>query len=250
MAQASDYADRGQQAGEQRALNNERGLQRAMTEQIAQQASRDRWGIANLASADRRDASERAGKARDAKDNQTRPLREDLDAQMGNPPPIKRNRYQSDSFNFGNRMEAANGILDELAAGGTDRPSLFRRATEGIPVLGAVANSQQTPEQQQVEQAQRDFINATLRRESGAAISDGEFSNAQQQYLPVAGDSPEVVAQKRQNRIRATTNILASAGGPQAAPAAPTGAPNDRARAERDSKRAELLKLYQQGTAR
>ncbi len=52
----------------------------------------------------------------------------------------------------------------------------------------------------QVEQAQRDFINATLRRESGAAIADSEFENAQKQYFPQLGDTKEVVKQKQRNR--------------------------------------------------
>jgi len=55
-------------------------------------------------------------------------------------------------------------------------------------------------EYKQIEQAQRDFINATLRRESGAAIAPSEFENAQLQYFPQPGDTPEVVKQKQKNR--------------------------------------------------
>jgi len=40
-------------------------------------------------------------------------------------------------------------------------------------------------EYQQLDQAQRDFVNADLRRESGATINESEFKNAQQQYFPV-----------------------------------------------------------------
>ena len=75
--------------------------------------------------------------------------------------------------------------------------------------LGAAANWTQSGAQQQVEQAQRDFINAVLRRESGAAIADSEFANARQQYFPQPGDSPEVIAQKRKNRDLATAGVLA-----------------------------------------
>lgn len=53
---------------------------------------------------------------------------------------------------------------------------------------------------QQFDQAQRDFINAVLRRESGAVISASEFDNAYKQYIPRAGDSPEVLKQKADNR--------------------------------------------------
>ena len=55
-------------------------------------------------------------------------------------------------------------------------------------------------EYKRYEQAKRDFINANLRRESGAAIADSEFDSAEKQYFPVPGDSPAVIAQKRRNR--------------------------------------------------
>ena len=55
-------------------------------------------------------------------------------------------------------------------------------------------------EYKRYEQAKRDFINANLRRESGAAIAESEFDSAEKQYFPVPGDSPAVIAQKRRNR--------------------------------------------------
>jgi hypothetical protein len=62
------------------------------------------------------------------------------------------------------------------------------------------------------DQAKRDFINAILRRESGAVISEEEFANAEQQYFPQPGDGPEVIAQKRANRENAIRGIEVSAG--------------------------------------
>jgi hypothetical protein len=67
-------------------------------------------------------------------------------------------------------------------------------------------------EHQKFDQAKRDFVNATLRRESGAVISDSEFDNANKQYFPMPGDTPEVIAQKRQNRMEAIRGIGAGAG--------------------------------------
>ena len=55
-------------------------------------------------------------------------------------------------------------------------------------------------EQQRVDQAQRDFVNAVLRQESGAVISDAEFANAKRQYFPTPGDSKAAIDQKRANR--------------------------------------------------
>lgn len=69
-----------------------------------------------------------------------------------------------------------------------------------------------SPEQQQVEQAQRNFVNALLRKESGAAISPGEFDNARRQYFAQPGDSPQVLEQKRANRETAINALRVQAG--------------------------------------
>lgn len=65
---------------------------------------------------------------------------------------------------------------------------------------------------QQYAQASRNFINAQLRRESGAVISPTEFSEARKQYLPVPGDGEEVLAQKKQNRQAVYDNLKRAAG--------------------------------------
>lgn len=118
------------------------------------------------------------------------------------------NDVQSKALQFGTRMQTSGAALDKLAAQGVNQPGLIKRGADAIG-LGAAANWTQSGEQQQVEQSQRDFINAVLRRESGAAIADSEFSNARQQYFPQPGDSPEVIAQKRMNREIATAGVLA-----------------------------------------
>ena len=123
------------------------------------------------------------------------------------------NDTQAKALLFGSRMQNADKILTEMAAKGTVRPSVAKQAVENIPLvggaLGAGANAAASPQQQQVEQAQRDFINAVLRRESGAAISPSEFENAKKQYFPTVGDSPEVITQKAQNRQLATRGLMA-----------------------------------------
>lgn len=123
------------------------------------------------------------------------------------------NDSQSKALLFGSRMRAANKRMDELAAGGTKIPSVTKSAAESVPLvggaLGAAANAMvATPRQQQLEQAQRDFVNATLRRESGAAISPTEFDSARKQYFPQVGDSPEVIAQKKANRELAVRGMM------------------------------------------
>jgi hypothetical protein len=65
---------------------------------------------------------------------------------------------------------------------------------------------------QQQEQAERNFINSILRRESGAAISPSEFDNARKQYFPQPGDSPEVLAQKKANRTTSLQGLIIGSG--------------------------------------
>ena len=123
------------------------------------------------------------------------------------------NDTQAKALLFGSRMQNADKILTQMAAQGTVRPSVAKQVVEGIPLvggaLGAGANAASSPQQQQVEQAQRDFVNAVLRRESGAAISPTEFDSAKKQYFPAVGDSPEVIQQKAANRQLATRGLMA-----------------------------------------
>lgn len=110
---------------------------------------------------------------------------------------------------FGTRMQEADRIINSLAAKGVTAPSLPQQLTGGNGVTGSIATAAANPQQQQVDQAQRDFINAVLRRESGAAISPGEYDSARKQYFVQPGDSPEVIKQKARNRSLATQGMLA-----------------------------------------
>jgi hypothetical protein len=78
---------------------------------------------------------------------------------------------------------------------------------QSVPIAGRVANMMSGSQEQKLAQAQRDFVNAVLRLESGAVIGQDEFENATQQYFPQPGDSKEVIAQKAQNRERAISGL-------------------------------------------
>lgn len=106
---------------------------------------------------------------------------------------------------FGSRMESSNKILETLAESGTDTSVPFSRA----PIVGGAITAVSSAKKQQLDQAKRDFINATLRRESGAVISDSEFDNGDKQYFPQVGDSKEVKAQKAANRAIAVRGVQA-----------------------------------------
>lgn len=103
---------------------------------------------------------------------------------------------------FANRISAANEIMEGLEESATD---FARYAAPYTP------NWAKPEDWQRLEQAQREFVNAILRQESGAVISDAEFANAAQQYFPQPGDSREVVMQKRRSRETALKNMRQSA---------------------------------------
>lgn len=94
----------------------------------------------------------------------------------------------------------------------------------------------QSKEMQSYSQAARQFVNSVLRRESGAAISQSEFDSARKQYLPMPGDTPQVLAQKAAARADVIAQFQRGAGPAAQRQSAPA---NDSA-----AKAAELLKKY------
>jgi len=112
---------------------------------------------------------------------------------------------------YANRLEQANAILADL-----EKQGVTAQSTGGsfIAGLGDKVGFNLRPEEFQMqEQAKRAFINATLRRESGATISPQEFESATAQYFPVAGDKPETIAQKSRNRALVLKGMQTQAGG-------------------------------------
>ena len=123
---------------------------------------------------------------------------------------------QGKAAGFGVRTEDADAIIRSVGAGGDVQPGLIKRAAESVPfvgnALGTMANVTQSEDQQKVEQAQRNFINAILRRESGAVISPEEFDNARKQYFPQPGDHPGTIAQKLENRQAVIASLKTESG--------------------------------------
>lgn len=123
-------------------------------------------------------------------------------APAGSSPPQQGNPYATGKFNetqgkaasFSDRMANSERILQDYDVKGTQ---IGERLKSSPWLGGGYFNSEGY---KKYDQAQRDFINAVLRRESGAAISPSEFDNAEKQYFPVPGDSKEIIAQKRANR--------------------------------------------------
>lgn len=135
------------------------------------------------------------------------------------------NESQAKAAGMATRAQSAHDLLMGLEGGGVTTPGLIKQAAESVPVLGGILGTAvnrlpgalggPSTDQQKVEQAQRDFVNAVLRPESGASISASEFDNARRQYFPQPGDSTEVITQKQQARERelGALNVMAGSGG-------------------------------------
>jgi hypothetical protein len=106
---------------------------------------------------------------------------------------LPQNVYQAATY--GRRVEDANKQISGLLAKGYDPTSLSTSLKNKYS-----PEFMKSEDTKLMEQAQRNFINAVLRRESGSAISASEFESGNQQYFPQQGDSPAVLAQKERNR--------------------------------------------------
>lgn len=113
---------------------------------------------------------------------------------------------QFEAAQFGQRLLQAESNFSELESRGLDATSIGFAVNRALPEL---FKGDDTKRQ---EQAERNFVNAVLRRESGAAIAESEFESAKAQYFPTIGDGPEVLAQKRANRQIAISALRAEAG--------------------------------------
>ena len=127
--------------------------------------------------------------------------------------------FEGKASSYSKRMnEAHQTLLDNENI--LDVPQLSSKQwAEHLPVvgpaLGAFMNTQLKANQQRVDRAQRGFVNALLRHDSGATINPDEFDNYKKEYFPATGDSPEAIADKRAAREAAIANmdIEAGAGG-------------------------------------
>lgn len=116
------------------------------------------------------------------------------------------NESQGNSLMYGQRMQTANKILENLeSTNGT-------WDIKGGDVLARINPKGGSEDFKKYEQAKRNFINAVLRKESGAAIAESEFESANKQYFPQIGDSEAVIKQKAANRRQVTNTMLSNVG--------------------------------------
>jgi hypothetical protein len=119
---------------------------------------------------------------------------------------------------YAQRMTAAEKLL-----GGTteQKPGVMETIAGSAPIIGSElgANQMRSPDRQKAVQAQRDWVRAKLRKESGAAIAVDEMNQEIATYFPQIGDSPDVIAQKKIAREQATQGLIQSSGSAYSPPA-------------------------------
>jgi hypothetical protein len=150
---------------------------------------------------------------------------------------------QGNATAYGMRMAEANKLLTDLEKKGVTNTGIVRSLIGGTvgltPFIGdklqeasnALINPLPTflggpsAQQQQVDQARRNFITAVLRKESGAAIGASEFANEEKKYFPQTGDTDTVIKQKQDARELAIKAMGIQAGPQGARNIAPQGDP-------------------------
>ncbi len=110
---------------------------------------------------------------------------------------------QFEAAGFAIRMQDAETTLSELG-------EKFTGVTSALG--GVVPSLLKSEDRKKFEQAERNFINAVLRRESGAAIAPSEFDSGRKQYIPQPNDGEEVLALKTRNRQVVTQQNIQEAG--------------------------------------
>ncbi|WP_166015787.1 MULTISPECIES: hypothetical protein [Chelativorans] len=111
---------------------------------------------------------------------------------------------QSKDAVYATRAEGALGTLDQFD---TALTSASERVAEYDPT--GVVRGMQSEEFQKAQQAGLEFLQAILRKDTGAAIAKEELDQYGRTYLPQPGDGPAVLEQKRMARRRALEALKA-----------------------------------------
>ena len=165
------------------------------------------------------------------------------------PEPVLKTKEQADNWNFGKRTQQGNLTLRQLEdefifdkvgvktvgedIGQFDIEEAIDEFTISFGGLNLefdllgfddlsvkVPNVWKNVNEQKYDQATSNFLNAVLRKESGAAISTGEFKSGEAQYFPAPGDTLETIKQKRRNRQLVVDNLFQSSGNSKLQPQA------------------------------
>lgn len=151
-------------------------------------------------------------------------LKSDLEAGLITPDEYQKEAAGSQKYregemkaaSFGNMMQQSSKLLDELEGQGEVVSKTAAALESVIPSWAggqAAANTARNELQQKYKNAADSWIRAKLRKESGAAIGAQEAEQEYRTFFPVPGDTPEVIAQKKNMREEANKAMIAESGG-------------------------------------
>lgn len=136
-------------------------------------------------------------------------------ATAGNPyatgGPMK--EHEAKAALFADRMATAHATITKhekinSGAGGYWGGVAEKNLPEGLVVASPLTSDERI----QVMNGKRSFINALLRRESGAAIQPSEFASYDKEYFPQPGDPQQTIDDKRKHRAEVLTGLAREAG--------------------------------------
>lgn len=157
-------------------------------EQLAAQIAADKERN-KLSSEDRRYMADAVG-ARNKENNATKVA---INQNKPEKAPAQPSASEFQAATFYDRMNQAEKAFSS--------PNYTEASTSrGQQALGFLPGELQSEDYILGKQAERNFANAVLRKESGAAIGKEEFASAEKQYFPRPGDTEAVIAQKARNR--------------------------------------------------
>lgn len=108
---------------------------------------------------------------------------------------------ESKAAGFADRMTEQERILSDVSGAPTGWAGTFgNMVSDNDYIPDAFESSLMTGDFQRYDTARRNFINAQMRRESGAVIGKDEFANANKQYFPMPGDDEATLRDKAQAR--------------------------------------------------
>ena len=110
------------------------------------------------------------------------------------------NASQAAANGYAARLAESNVILDQLG-------EKYRGTLSQFPF----PNLLKSGDRQSFEQAEKNFVTAVLRRESGASIAPTEFATARDIYFPKPGDTKSTVEQKAMTRNTVINNFYREA---------------------------------------
>lgn len=125
---------------------------------------------------------------------------------------VKATEGQRTVSGYASRTVQAESAISEL------EDDILALGTTKLLAQRALPTALKSESMQLYEQAESNFINAVLRRESGAAISPEEFKSQRLQYFPQPGEPASVVEQKRKNRELVQRDLISQSGSAYTAP--------------------------------